>query len=116
MSIYEETTISTLIPMMGVFNNLVILTRTSSNRLDNMIPDLAESWSSNDDGKDLTLELRGGVKWHDGKPFTAHDVKCSWDCCSEREKINFGSTRAKHHQAVNLREVTVDDEYRSLFI
>jgi ABC-type transport system substrate-binding protein len=23
--------------------------------------------------------LRQGVKWHDGKPFTAADVKCTWD-------------------------------------
>jgi len=25
------------------------------------------------------LALRHGVKWHDGKPFTAQDVKCIWD-------------------------------------
>src|SRR6476659_5897291 len=53
MSIYEETTISTLIPMMGVFNNLVMFDpKQAQNRLDNIIPDLAESWSSSDDGKD----------------------------------------------------------------
>ena len=29
--------------------------------------------------QDLTFKLRDGVKWHDGKPFTAADVKCTWD-------------------------------------
>ena len=24
------------------------------------------------------LQARRGVKWHDGKPFTAKDVQCTW--------------------------------------
>src|SRR5438046_7488417 len=70
MSIYEETTLSTSMPMMGVFNNLVVFDPSQAqNRLGNIIPDLAESWSLSDDGKDVSLKLRSGVKWHDGKPF-----------------------------------------------
>ena len=42
-------------------------------------PELAESWSWNDDYTRLSFKLRQGVKWHDGKPFTAADVKCTWD-------------------------------------
>src|SRR5438094_2674939 len=80
MSIYEETTFSTAMPMMRVFNNLVVFDPTQvQNRLDNIIPDVAESWSSSEDGKNLTFKLRSGIKWHDGKSFTANDVKCSWD-------------------------------------
>jgi peptide/nickel transport system substrate-binding protein len=37
-------------------------------------PGLAQSHTWSADGKVLTLELRKGVKWHDGKPFTAEDV------------------------------------------
>ena len=29
-------------------------------------------------GTKLTFKLRQGVKWHDGKPFTAKDVRCTW--------------------------------------
>ena len=46
---------------------------------DTIIPDLATSWAWSEDGKELTFKLRQGVKWHDGKPFTAADVKCTWD-------------------------------------
>jgi peptide/nickel transport system substrate-binding protein len=43
----------------------------------NMQPDLAESWSVSPDGLRITFNLRRGVKWHDGKPFTSADVAFS---------------------------------------
>lgn len=39
------------------------------------IPDLAESWEVSPDQKVWTFKLRPNVKWHDGRPFTAEDVK-----------------------------------------
>lgn len=42
-------------------------------------PRLAESWIISDDGLVYTFNLRKGVKWHDGKPFTAHDIVFSFD-------------------------------------
>ncbi len=38
-------------------------------------PDLAEKWEVSKDGLTWTFSLRKGVTWHDGKPFTADDVK-----------------------------------------
>src|SRR5258708_14465785 len=71
MSIYEETTLSTSMPMMGVFNNLAVFDPSQAqNQLDNIIPDLAESWSFDDSGKDLSFKLRSGVILHDGNLFT----------------------------------------------
>jgi peptide/nickel transport system substrate-binding protein len=42
-------------------------------------PDLAERWDASADGMEYTFHLRRGVKWHDGQPFTAADVKASLD-------------------------------------
>lgn len=41
--------------------------------------DLAESWSVSPDGLTITFKLRRNVKWHDGQPFTAVDVKFTYD-------------------------------------
>jgi len=35
--------------------------------------DLAQSWQVSPDGLTITFHLRKGVRWHDGRPFTAHD-------------------------------------------
>ena len=79
-SIHEEATISTDMPFMAVFNNLVVFDPgAKQNRLDRIVPDLATSWTLSADERTLTFQLRDGVKWHDGKPFTAADVKCTWD-------------------------------------
>ncbi|MHB8909147.1 MAG: peptide-binding protein [Syntrophales bacterium] len=40
----------------------------------NVVGDLAESWEISKDGLVITFHLRKGVRWHDGRPFTAQDV------------------------------------------
>ncbi|HEV2123644.1 MAG TPA: ABC transporter substrate-binding protein [Chloroflexota bacterium] len=42
-------------------------------------PNLAERWQASPEGKQYTFALRKGVKWHDGKPFTAADVKFTFE-------------------------------------
>ena len=80
MSVLEESTRAALQPMMAVFNNLVLYRQDQEqNRLDGVVPDLATGWNWSEDGTELSFPLHQGVKWHDGKPFTAADVKCTWD-------------------------------------
>ncbi|MBI4279110.1 MAG: hypothetical protein HY660_11705, partial [Armatimonadetes bacterium] len=43
------------------------------------VGDLAESWQASPDGLAWTFKLRRNVKWHDGRPFTARDVKFTFD-------------------------------------
>ncbi|HEX9016979.1 MAG TPA: ABC transporter substrate-binding protein [Chloroflexota bacterium] len=38
------------------------------------VPNLAKSWDVSQDGKEVTLHLREGLKWSDGHPFTSEDV------------------------------------------
>jgi peptide/nickel transport system substrate-binding protein len=79
-SILEEATNSTVVPFMSVFNNLVLYDQSKAqNSPDDIVPDLARSWSWSADDKDLTFKLQEGVKWHDGRPFTARDVVCTFD-------------------------------------
>jgi oligopeptide transport system substrate-binding protein len=44
-----------------------------------VVPDLAESWDVSSDGTVYTFHLRPGVVFHSSRPFTAHDVKFSWE-------------------------------------
>ncbi|MCG6903292.1 MAG: ABC transporter substrate-binding protein [Rhodobacter sp.] len=39
-----------------------------------VIPNVAESWTVNDDSSEFTFHLREGMKWSDGAPFTADDI------------------------------------------
>src|SRR3981081_4635316 len=79
-SIHEEATYSVNVPFMPVFNNLVMFKQdVAQNSAEAIVPDLAESWAWSGDAKKLTFKLRQGVKWHDGKPFTSADVKCTFD-------------------------------------
>ena len=115
MSIYEETTLSTSMPMMGVFNNLVVFDPSQAqNRLDNIIPDLAESWSVSENAKDITFKLRSGVKWHDGKPFTAGDVRCTWDLLTGRSEDRLRLNPRKPWYR-NLAQVTVNGDFEVTF-
>src|SRR5205807_4729534 len=93
MSLLEESTAAALRPAMGVFNNLVVYDQhVAQNSMPSIVPELATGWSTNEEGTELVFPLRQGVKWHDGMPFTAQDVKCTWDLLagktSEKLRIN----------------------------
>src|SRR5689334_10712801 len=80
MSMHEEAAPETARATMGLFNNLVMFDQhAKQNSMQSIVPDLATGWSWNGEETKLTFQLRQGVKWHDGKPFTAKDVKCTWD-------------------------------------
>src|SRR6201996_9820023 len=79
-SIHEGATYSVNVPFMPVFNNLVIYDQNKpQNTISDIVPDLADSWAWGNDNKTLTFKLHQSVQWHDGKPFTSADVKCTFD-------------------------------------
>lgn len=58
----------------SIFNGLVALNREMVPQ-----PDLAESWSVNPESTVYTFNLHRNVRWHDGRPFTATDVKFTFE-------------------------------------
>src|SRR5438874_2052875 len=115
MPIHEEATIVSERPMMGVFNNLVIFDQhVPQNSLESIVPDLATGWSWNEDGTELTLPLHQGVTWHDGKPFTAKDVQCTWDMLTGKssEKLRVNPRKSWYR---NLEQVTTNGDYQVTF-
>lgn len=80
LSIHEEATISTVLPMSACYNNLVLFDPLKKQESEaTIIPELAEKWSWQDGGRTLVFFLRKDVKWHDGQLFTAKDVKYTFD-------------------------------------
>ncbi len=114
-SIHEEATISTVMPFMAVFNNLVMFDQHAKrNSPDVIVPELATEWAWNEDRTKLTFKLREGVRWHDGKPFTSADVKCTWDTITEKRKAGWRKN-PRQTWYFNLKEVTTDGDHAVTF-
>jgi peptide/nickel transport system substrate-binding protein len=117
-SIHEEATISTVAPYMSVYNNLVMYDpHVRKHSLESIIPDLAKTWSWGDDGTKLTFQLNEGVTWHDGKPFTSADVKCTWDRIQGKDparEMRFQKNPRKSWYW-NLEEITTNGDYEVTF-
>src|SRR6185503_7747775 len=115
-SILEEATIATAMSFSGIFNNLVIFDQSKPrNGLDTIVPELAESWAWDASRTRLTFKLRGGVKWHDGKPFTAKDVQCTWDKLRGRHADELRSNPRGVWWS-NLKEVTTNGDLEATFV
>ena len=115
MSIHEEASITTVMPAMGIFNNLVLFDpAVPRNSMDAIVPDLAESHAWDATGTRLTFKLRDGVKWHDGRPFTAKDVVCTWSRLTGKEPDYFRKTPRKIWFE-NLKEVTANGDLEATF-
>ena len=66
---------------------------------------LTESWSTPDGGKTWLFKLRKGVKWHDGKPFSADDVVFSYN--------TYANPAAASIIANNLSDIAGYEDFRS---
>jgi peptide/nickel transport system substrate-binding protein len=111
LSIHEEATFSVNIPAMGIYNNLVVYDQHKpQNSMGTIVPELATSWAWSADNKNLTFKLREGVKWHDGQPFTAKDVKCTFDLLQGKGQDKFRKNPRKD-LFKNISEVTANGDF-----
>jgi peptide/nickel transport system substrate-binding protein len=73
-----------------------------------MAPSLAESWTVSADQRVYEFKLREGLKFHNGDPFTADDVKFSFERAKGskvlREKVSEVTVAGPHHVRFRLTE------------
>jgi len=114
-SLHEEITVSVAVPFMAVFNNLVIYDQSiARNTFDSIRPELATGWTVSDDGLTVRFDLRQGVKWHDGKPFSSADVKCTFDMLMDKGEVKLRrNPRGVWYE--NVDKVTADGDFQITF-
>lgn len=89
----------------SIFNGLVGLDERA-----NPVPELAERWQISDGGKTYSFSLRKDVRWHDGAPFTAADVKFTFE-----EILLKHHARTRAGLAANLAAIDVPDPHTVVF-
>ena len=111
LSIHEEATFTVNVPAMPLLNNLVVYDQHKpQNSMGTITPELATSWEWSKDNLSLVFKLRQGVTWHDGKPFTAKDVKCTFDLLQGKAQDKFRKNPRKDLFS-NISEVTTNGDY-----
>ncbi|SMH48167.1 ABC transporter substrate-binding protein [Azospirillum agricola] len=84
-----------------------------------VLPGLALSWDAEAQATRWRLRLRDGVRFHTGRPFTARDVKRTFEAALATEGANFavlalskvqGFRELRERTATDLRGVTVVDD------
>ena len=88
-----------------LFNGL-----TAHDGNDQIVPALAERWDYDEANCTYTFYLREGVKWHDGEPFTARDVKFTIEAIMDPDN---GSENAPNYE--DVQEITVLDDHTVSF-
>ena len=115
-SLLEESTIASVAPFAAVFNNLVVFDPFKVHEsLETVVPDLAESWSWDATNTRLTFKLRQGVKWHDGKPFTAKDVQCTWRMLIGKSEAQDFHRNPRKVWYSKLQDVSINGDYEATF-
>ena len=74
-------------------------------------PRLADSWSFSEDGLELTFQLRDDVRWSDGVPVTARDVRFTWQAQTSPDVAwNYADFKE------GIRDVEVVDDHTVRFL
>lgn len=89
----------------GEINLLLFDGLTAHNGENEVVPALAKSWEFDEASCTYTFHLEEGVRWHDGEPFTAEDVKFTIEAIMDPEN---GSENAPNYE--DVEEIKVVDE------
>lgn len=94
----------------GEINILIFNGLTAHDGENQVIPSLAKDWTFDEETCTYTFHLEEGVKWHDGEPFTAEDVKFTIEAIMDPEN---GSENAPNYE--DAQEITVVDDHTISF-
>lgn len=111
--IYGSGEITRINPAMdehGEINILIFNGLTAHNGANEVVPALAESWDFDVESCTYTFHLAEGVKWHDGAPFTAADVKFTIEAIIDPEN---GSENAPNFE--DVEEIAISDDHTISF-
>src|SRR5262245_56382601 len=76
LDIHQESTFATLQPLAPMYSTLLQIDPYS---YPNIVGDVASDWKIAADGLTYTFKIRPDIRFHDGSPLTAVDVKASYD-------------------------------------
>jgi peptide/nickel transport system substrate-binding protein len=115
--VHESATISNVWPMSPCYSNLVIFDPLKPlDSAETVIPELAEKWSWQDNYRNLVFFLRRNVKWHDGRPFTAADVKYTFDAVREApDSVGKLRTSARKDWYANVEAIEAPEPHTVVF-
>jgi len=57
-------------------------------KIETLVPNVAKGWDIQDGGKTIIIQLRKGMKWSDGKPFTADDIMFWYEDLYQNDDLN----------------------------
>lgn len=106
----DYTRINPVIDEHGEINILLFNGLTAHDKENNIVPSLAKSWEVDDANNTYTFHLEENVKWHDGKPFTAEDVKFTIEAIMKPENE---SEIASNYE--DIEEIKVVDDHTITF-
>ena len=75
-------------------------------------PRLAKSWDEAKDGKSITFTLRDGIKWHDGKPFTAEDIKFTFDAIMDKDNTYKTARLKPYYENIGSVEILAPNKVK----
>ena len=94
----------------GEINILLFNGLTAHDGENRITPALAKSWEFEEDSCTYTFHLEEDVKWHDGEPFTAGDVRFTIEAIMDPEN---GSENAPNYE--DVEEIAVIDDHTVVF-
>ncbi len=106
----DYTRINPALDEHGEINILIFDGLTAHDGNNRVVPGLAKEWRFDETDNTYTFYLKEGVRWHDGKPFGAEDVKFTIEAIMDPEN---GSENAANYE--DVQEITVVDEHTVSF-